>query len=196
MNIYTKFHKFASILYFLRRKIYSKYICHRLGCRNVYFEVCVRYLGEDNRIRIGEDCRFGLKTVLFAHNQYNGFQVDGHIEIGDHCLFGDFINISSINSIKIGDNLLTGRWVTITDHAHGNSSFSQLNIPPNHRPLVSNGPVVIGKNVWIGDKATILPNVTIGDGAIIGANAVVTKDVPSYSIAVGNPATIKSTSRD
>lgn len=194
MNVFSKFHKMASLLYFMRRKIYSKYICRRLGCRNSFFEVCVRYLGEDNRIKIGEDCRFGLKTVLFAHNQYNGIPVDGHIEIGNRCLFGDFINISSINYIKIGDNLLTGRWVTITDHAHGDTSLSQLNMPPNQRPLKSKGPVIIGKNVWIGDKATILPNVSIGDGAIIGANAVVTKDVPPFCIAVGNPATVKQPS--
>ena len=50
--------------------------------------------------------------------------------------------------------------------------------------------VVIGENVWIGDKATILPGVSIGDGAVIGANAVVTKDVPPYSVVVGNPAKI------
>ena len=65
-----------------------------------------------------------------------------------------------------------------------------LNIDPLRRPIISKGPVSIGKNVWIGDKATILPNVSIGDGAIIAANAVITKDVPPYSVAGGNPAKI------
>ena len=50
--------------------------------------------------------------------------------------------------------------------------------------------MVIGKNVWIGDKATILPGVVVGDGAIIGANAVVTKNVPANSVVVGNPARV------
>ena len=63
-------------------------------------------------------------------------------------------------------------------------------LPPLARPVHSNGPIVIGKNVWIGDKVTILPNVTIGDGAIITANAVVTKNIPAYAIAVGCPAKI------
>ena len=63
-------------------------------------------------------------------------------------------------------------------------------LPPVSRPLVSKGKVVIGENVWIGDKATILPGVSIGDGSVIGANAVVTKDVPPYSVVVGNPARI------
>lgn len=62
--------------------------------------------------------------------------------------------------------------------------------PPILRPLTSKGKVTIGRNVWIGDKATILPGITIGDGAIIGANAVVTHDVPPLSVAVGNPARI------
>ena len=57
--------------------------------------------------------------------------------------------------------------------------------------------MIIGDNVWIGDKATILPGVTIGEGAIIAANAVVTKNVPAFSVAAGNPAKIiKSVSND
>ena len=63
--------------------------------------------------------------------------------------------------------------------------------PPIKRKIYSKGPVIIGKNVWIGDKATTLPGVTIGDGAVIGANTVVTKDVPPFCIVVGNPATIR-----
>ena len=58
------------------------------------------------------------------------------------------------------------------------------------RSVMSKGPVIIGNDVWIGDKATILPGVTIGDGAVIAANAVVTKDVPAYSVVAGNPAKI------
>jgi acetyltransferase-like isoleucine patch superfamily enzyme len=95
-----------------------------------------------------------------------------------------------VNKIIIGNNLLTGKWVTITDNAHGTTDKEALLSPPIERLLSSKGPVIIGNNVWIGDKATILPGVTIGDGAIIGANAVVTKDVPPYSVVVGNPARI------
>ena len=58
------------------------------------------------------------------------------------------------------------------------------------RLVVSKGSVIIGNNVWIGDKATILPNVTIADGAVIAANSVVTKDVPAYSVVAGNPAKV------
>jgi acetyltransferase-like isoleucine patch superfamily enzyme len=80
--------------------------------------------------------------------------------------------------------------VTITDNIHGETDYATLQTPPFQRMVTSRGPVIIGDNVWVGDKATILPNVTIGNGAVIAANTVVTKDVPAYSIAVGNPARI------
>lgn len=110
--------------------------------------------------------------------------------IGKNCCFGAFNHITCTNKIMIGDNCLTGKWVTITDNSHGETNIDSLRIPPIRRPVFSKGPVLIGNNVWIGDKATILPGVTIGDGAVIAANTVVNKDVPAYSVAAGNPATI------
>ena len=56
--------------------------------------------------------------------------------------------------------------------------------------MTSKGPVIIGDNVWIGDKATILGGVTIGESVIIAANSVVTKDVPPYSVVAGIPAKV------
>lgn len=84
-----------------------------------------------------------------------------------------------------------GKYVTVTDNSHGhNDSLEELDTAPLLRPVYSKGPVIIEDNVWIGDKAIILPNVTIGKGSIIGAGAVVTKDIPPYCIAVGNPAKV------
>ena len=68
------------------------------------------------------------------------------------------------------------------------TDYDSLHIPPLKRNLFSKGPVIIGKNVWIGDKATILPGIIVGDGAIIAANSVVTKNVPAYGVVGGNPA--------
>ena len=65
-----------------------------------------------------------------------------------------------------------------------------MEMAPIKRPIYSKGEVIIEDDVWIGDKVSILSGITIGRGAIIGANAVETKDVPSYSIAVGNPIRI------
>lgn len=79
----------------------------------------------------------------------------------------------------------------ISDNSHGDPKDMALrNIAPNARPIYSKGAIVIGDNVWIGEKAAILAGVTIGEGAIIGANAVVTKNIPPYSIAAGIPARI------
>lgn len=131
----------------------------------------------------------GSGTVFLPHLFLTTWS-DGQITIGDNCSFGSFCHISSFANIRIGDNLLTGKWVSIVDNDHGSTNFSSLSIPPISRELHTKGPIVIGDNVWIGDKATILSNVTIGEGAVIGANAVVAKNVPAYSVVAGNPARI------
>lgn len=118
-----------------------------------------------------------------------------NIIIGNNCSFGAFNHITSINSIVIGSGVLTGKWVTITDNSHGGTEGEELKIPPAQRKVISKGPVVIGDNVWIGDKATILPGVTIGEGVVVAANAVVTKDVPSYCVVAGIPAKIVKNNR-
>ena len=110
--------------------------------------------------------------------------------LGNDISIGEYSHISCAQQIIIGDGLLTGRFVLITDNAHGQNSASELTINPLARKIYSPGPITIGRNVWIGDKATVLPNVTIGDGAIIAANAVVVKDVPPYAVVAGCPAKI------
>lgn len=149
-------------------------------------------------ISIGDNTRFGDWIFLTAWNNYHSI-IDGKetiqklnpvLSIGELCNFGAFNHITCTNKVTIGDGVLTGKWVTITDNSHGDTNIETLKIRPEKRRIVSKGPVVIGNNVWIGDKATILPGVTIGDGAVVAANAVVTKDVPAYSVVAGNPARI------
>lgn len=111
-------------------------------------------------------------------------------KIGNGVSLGEYSHITCANCVTIGDGVLTGRFVLISDNGHGSSSADEIEISPLIRKLHSNGPIEIGKNVWIGDKATILANVTIGEGAIVAANAVVTKDVPAYAVVAGCPAKI------
>lgn len=145
-------------------------------------------------IQLGNNVIFADYFYLTVFNEWSGKRVSGEksnkIVIADNCTFGAFNHITAINSISIGEGCLTGKWVTITDNSHGNTSLEELGIRPDRRQLYSKGPVVIGKNVWIGDKATILPNVKIGEGAVVAANAVVTKDVPAYSVVAGIPAKV------
>lgn len=136
-------------------------------------------------ITIGE---FSYFTSHFHITAWKKSEKEPELIIGDRCDFGAYNHITCTNRIVIGDNFLSGKWVTITDNSHGESTREMMECPPSCRPVVSKGPVTIGKNVWVGDKATILPGVTIGDGSVIAANAVVTKNVPAYSVVAGIPA--------
>lgn len=158
------------------------------------------HFNEPHRIEICDKCYIGKGIYLTAWTlpeTVGGGNSSTLITIGNNCSIGAHNHITATNRIVIGDGFLSGKWVTITDNSHGNYDLNNpedieqwQSVLPNHRPTVSKGPVIIGQNVWVGDKATILPGVTIGDGAVIGANSVVTKDVPPYSIVVGNPAKV------
>ena len=87
------------------------------------------------------------------------------ISIGDGCMFDPDMHITAVNSIRIGKNVRTGKSVLISDNSHGDPKDMALrNIAPNARPIYSKGAIVIGDNVWIGEKAAILAGVTIGEG--------------------------------
>lgn len=151
---------------------------------------CSINLRGGNYISIGDNVGIGKRTILSAYDFYRGQSFDPEIFIGNNTSIGEDCHITAINRIVIGNDVLIGKKVTITDNSHGKTELEQLIIPPIKRPLYSKGPVIIGDNVWIGDKATILPNVVIGKNSIIGANALVTKDVPENSVVGGVPAKI------
>lgn len=112
------------------------------------------------------------------------------IIIGENVYMNFRCHIGAINKIVIGDNVLIGSNVLITDHSHGYNDKSDIFEIPINRKLYSKGPVIIEDNVWIGENVSILPNVHIGRNSIIGANSVVVKDIPAFSIAAGNPARV------
>lgn len=139
-------------------------------------------------ISIGDNTHIEKNMALSAISKYHGSIYKPEIHIGKNCAIGVDNHITAIGKIVIGDNLLTGKNVLISDNSHGNTTIPELNIPPSSRDLFAKGNVTIGNNVWIGDNVVILSGVTIGDGSVIGANSVVTKSLPPYSIAVGAPA--------
>jgi acetyltransferase-like isoleucine patch superfamily enzyme len=110
----------------------------------------------------------------------------GRIEIGDNSLLGHDCHIVAARRVSIGRNVLIADRVFITDCNHGLDTRSGVH--PNLRPLESSGPVEIEDGAWLGEGCCILPGVRIGRGAIIAANAVVTKDVAAHSIVGGIPA--------
>lgn len=133
----------------------------------------------------------GSQNIFLPHLFLTAWGDDGiKLTIGNRCSIGAYCHISASNKISIGNNVLIGKWVTIVDNNHGTTDFSSISIPPYERKLVSKGPIIIEDNVWIGDKVTILSGVTIGSNSVIAANSVVTKDIPAYCVAAGNPAKI------
>lgn len=143
------------------------------------------------RIVIGKGFSAGPGVRIEAWENRLSEQFMSNIRIGDNVLLQHRTHITAINTIIIGNDVLTGSDVLISDNNHGeNRTIKELDIPPRRRKLSSKGNIVIEDNVWIGDKAVILGGVTIGRGSVIGANAVVTKSIPPYSIAVGNPARV------
>lgn len=147
----------------------------------------IGYIHDLDFISIGKNTIFNDYFYLTAWKQKDNSPL---LDIGECCCFGAFNHITCYNTIKIGNNCLTGKWVTISDNNHGDTNYNTLVLPPQKRQIVTKGPVIIGNNVWIGDKVSILSGVTIGDGAIIASNAVVTQDIPPYSVAGGVPAKI------
>ena len=105
------------------------------------------------------------------------------LKIGDNSGVG--INCEVYGAVTIGDNVMMGPEVVIYTSGH---RFDRTDIPMREQGSTEPREVIIGNDVWIGRRAMIMPGVTIGDGCVIGAGAVVTKDIPEYSVAVGVPA--------
>ena len=112
------------------------------------------------------------------------------MKIGKGTSIGEYSHITCAGNITIGNNVLTGRFVLISDNSHGEITREQMLLPPLARPVVSGGDITIGDRVWLGDRVVVLGGVHIGEGAVIGANAVVTHDIPPFSVAVGVPAKV------
>ena len=105
---------------------------------------------------------------------------------------GDFSGIGAHSQIQggviIGNHVMMGPEVYIYTKNH---SFQRTDITMDMQGFSEEKPVIIMDDVWIGSRVTILPGVVIGEGCVIGAASVVTKSLPPYSVAVGNPAVIK-----
>lgn len=138
----------------------------------------------------------GARTLFLGNIQV--FKHGGKVSIGDDCFIGEGTRIWSSSEIKIGNRCLISHSVNI----HDNSSHP-LDSKDRHEDYkkifmsglqadmkINEAPVMIGDDVWIGFNSTVMKGVTIGKGAIIGANTVITKDVPDYAVVIGNPARI------
>jgi acetyltransferase-like isoleucine patch superfamily enzyme len=128
------------------------------------------------RIRLGSDVTLGKDIYLGAWPQ-------AELMVGNNSYVGRWTIILANQSVVIGNDCLIAPGCHITDVNHG----IELGELIRKQPL-SSKPVLIGNDVWIGVGSSILPGVTIGDGAVIGARSVVTHNVPRGAIFVGSPA--------
>ena len=138
-------------------------------------------------ISIGEDTLIGEGVALSAGMVPGQECISSPVvTIGDRCLIGRGSGIVGHFSIIIGNDVWTGHHVYITDQNHGYEDITK----PISQQTQPERAVVIGDGSWLGYGAVVLPGVTIGTHCVIGANSVVTSDIPDFSVAVGVPARV------
>lgn len=130
--------------------------------------ICAKLILEKcgNNVNIEKNARFSPRT-----------------EIGDNSGIG--VNAHFYGKVIIGNNVMIAPYCTIYVRNH---KFESLEIPMCQQGSTEEQPVIIGSDVWIGGHVIILPGIQIGDGAIIGAGSVVTKNIAPYTVVAGNPA--------
>ena len=163
----------------LKRPLIGWYLAHR----NVRFDDPPEFSGRwpairnRGRMQVGCGCRF--RSLRLHH--FISIHATGELVIGDQVFLNDGINICATQAVRIGDHAKIGDLVYIYDtHFH----------PLSPEAPTRQSPVFIGRNVWIGAKATLLPGSVIGNHSVIGAAAVVTGEIPAKSLAIGCPARV------
>jgi acetyltransferase-like isoleucine patch superfamily enzyme len=143
------------------------------------------------RFECGRFIEIGLRSSIMSNSnicavaQYDGQVFTPALLIGDDVYIGHHAFLTAIDRVAIGDGCVLSEHVYITDFFHG--------FDPDHglimrQTLKSNGPVNIGANCFLGYRVAVMPNVTLGEWCVVGANSVVTHSFPPYSMIAGSPA--------
>ena len=177
----------------LWRNLYSAYIRHqfrqcgelKLGSTQLHL-FGLRYMEFGDQVEM----HFNARVQCIDYFQPTDQHFKPRLILHDHVVVQAMCHIGCIDRVEIGEWSTMGARCYITDHTHGGTSREELLLPPRKRPLVSRGPVKIGKYVHLGEGVCVMPGVTIGDYSVVGAGAVVTHDIPPFSIAVGSPAKV------
>lgn len=160
------------------RHVYLSWI--RFG-RHVTFAGPIRCAGVTGTIEVGDRTFLGPNISLAVAE-------GGHLRLGRDVSVNQGTILSARQSVAIGHGTRIGENCSIRDSDH------QIDA---ERPILESGflvgPVTIGNNVWIGRHVTVLPGVTIGDSAVIGAHSLVNRDIPAHAVAFGTPARVRRT---
>jgi len=151
----------------------------------------VRIVWSGVKIMGASRIRFGQRFIAGRGLWLQVIGNDAQLTIGDNVNMSDWVHVGALQHVSIGNGCLIGSKVIITDHSHGTvADLTQAAaVRPDARALHSKGPVVLEDNVWLGDGVAVLPGITIGRNAIVGANSVVTRNIPSNTVWAGVPAT-------
>jgi acetyltransferase-like isoleucine patch superfamily enzyme len=159
-------------------KLYTKYYLWKCGVR---LSFPIRGISNIKRVKFG-------KNVQIQSGSWFALDKGCEVTIDEGTIIGkDFTISGTAEKIYIGKNVLISDRVFITESHH---KYSLPNIPISKQGLHASGPVFIGDDCWLGINVCVMPGVSIGKHSVIGANAVVTKNIPPYSVAVGIPAKV------
>ena len=141
------------------------------------------------KIQGHEHISIGRQTYIHKFVWLGAYKIEDtspELVISDGVCIGNFNHITCVKKVVIGKNVLTADRVYISDNLH---KFSNPNIPILQQGIFVKNEVKIGEGSWIGENVCII-GASVGKNSIIGANSVVTNDIPDYSIAVGAPARV------
>lgn len=145
--------------------------------------VLLSALGKGN-IRLGNQVRIGAYSRLITSTSLG--QLGSFIHLGNHVGIGEFAYLGGAGGLTIGDDCIIGQYFSCHPENHNYKNTQQL----IRLQGVNRQGIHIGNNCWIGAKVTVLDGVTIGEGCVIAAGSVVTKNIPSFSVAGGVPVRI------
>jgi len=182
------FLKLQNWLEWRRTQIYTQLLKKDFGKIGKKSVSCYPFHSADvSGVFLGDDCIICPHSWIAVVKSYGGTFYDPKIEIGDGSYFGNRLHMIACGRMSIGKKVVCADGVYITDNLHG---YQNIDKPILESPLVSAGPVSIGDQAWLGENVCVMPNVKIGKRAVIGANSVVTKDIPDFCVAVGTPAKV------
>ncbi len=145
-------------------------------------------------IRGRRNVDFGRGLTTGVHCRFETFGKRGEIKLqfGKNVQLNDYVHITAMEHVTIGDNVLMASHVYISDCTHGfyNGDEQSSPLQPPIERAYNILSVDIGDNTWLGEHVCILPGVKLGKGCVVGANTVVTKSFPDYCMIVGSPARI------
>ena len=152
--------------------------------------ICAAWFPTSSHSKIAQKWRlFWAKKIVKSCGKNVNFErfcsFTPGLSVGDNSGIG--IRASINGPVSIGNDVMMGPEVIVYTTRHRDA---RIDIPMREQGMCEVAPVIIGNDVWIGGRVIILPGVTIGDGCIIGAGAVVSKNIPPYSVAVGVQARV------